>query len=72
MVLDNVADNEAQRNEGAPQDSSMEGRNHLPEQPTGHAKIMTICAAPVGRIGSTLYRNCERVCNGYRIGVIFC
>ncbi|GEM_PF-6891647 len=29
MVLDNVAGNEAKRNEGAPQYSSMEGRNHL-------------------------------------------
>ena len=59
MVLDKVADNEAMRNEGAPQYSSMEGRNHLPEQPTGHAKIMTICAVPGGRIGSTLDRGCE-------------
>lgn len=72
MVLDNVDDNEAQRNEGAPQYSSMEGRNRLPEQPTGYAKIMTICAAPRGRIGSTRYRNCEGVCSAYRIGVIFC
>jgi len=59
MVLDNVAGNEAKRNEGGPQDSSMEGRDHLLEQPTGHAKIMTICVAPEGRMGSTLCRDCE-------------
>lgn len=72
MVRDNVAGNEAKRNEGAPQYSSMEGRDHLPEQSTGRAKIMTICAAPGGRIGSTLDGEREEVCSAYRIGVIFC
>ena len=72
MVRYNVADNEAQRNEGVPQDSSMEGRDHLPEQSTGRAKIMTICVATEGRIGSTLCRDCEGCVVHIGLALFFC
>jgi len=72
MVLDNVAGNEAKRNQGAPQDSSMEERNHLPEQPTGHAKIMTICVATEGRIGSTPCLDCESCVVPIGLALFFC